>query len=408
MKNSASFCLTLLASVCITTLSGQIVFQDRGKQCPAEIRGAYYQQALQVRKKYEGKNIRIKRFDILEAGQNTYLFPDGMFDVYEWVDSQWVNRYKGPFGGYNYDSKKFVWQDRIFSFGGYGFWHLHGQLIEFDFHEGGWEILPFSKDLPYGIGIPLGDSLRVLCEKPYIIDLNNKSIHKDNELAPNDYWVWPQDVTQRHATNRHVFHFTDHSMVRQPGLPWAIRMIRHHNGKQFERSGPLHAFNIHGFHRPKTQRSFYYLYKDSLIVSLMDEVILRADAKEEMEKFAPIESDGTNSRLPLLAISLLLMLPVAWFLYRNKFQKQPEAQENGSTDPYLEKLLELDMDTLDIPSMDRLLEIDHIKSDATLRYRRSKSIQKINQAYISSKGHPLVHRIRNPEDRRSFVYEIRR
>lgn len=408
MKNSASFWFTLLTSVCTNISSGQIVFQDNGKQCPAEIRSNYYQQALHIQKKYEDKNIRIKRLDILEAGQNAYLLPDGMFDVYKWVDSQWVNSYKGPFGGYNYDSKKFVWQDRIYSFGGYGFWHLHGQLIEFDFNEGGWEIIPFSKDLPYGIGVPLGDSLYVLCKKPYIIDLANKIIHKDNEQEHNDFWVWPQNVTQRHPTNRHVFHFSDLSMVLQPGLPWAIRMIRHRDGKQFERSGPFHAFNIDGFDRPKTQRSFYYLYKDSLIVSLMDEVVLMADAKEALEKFAPIETSAQNSRRPLVALALLLLVPAGWFLYRIKFKKQPDSQENGSPDPYLQKLLDLETDTLDIHSMDSLLEIDHIKSDATLRYRRSKAIQKINQAYASSHGHPLVHRIRNPEDRRSYVYEIRR
>ena len=407
MKNSASFWLTLLASVWINISSGQIVFQDHGKQCPAEIRGAYYQQALQVQKKYADKNIRIKRLDILETSQSTYLLPDGMFDVYEWVDSQWVNRYQGPFGGYNYDSKEFVWKDRIFSFGGYGFWHLHGQLIEFKFDEGGWEILPFTTELPYGIAIPLGDSLRVLRNEPYIIDLaNEKNIIGESDKA-HEVWDWSLNLKTQ-AMNRHAYQFTNHTIIRQPELPWVSWVVRHRDGQHFKRSSPIHAFHINEITQGEINNCFYYLYKDSLIVSLMDEVVLMGDFKEEIEKFAPIESDATNLRLLLMTLALLLLLPAGWFLYRNKFQKQPEAKENGSTDPYLEKLLELDVDTLDISSMDRLLEIDHIKSDATLRYRRSKAIQKINQAYASQKGYPLVHRIRNPEDRRSYVYEIRR
>jgi len=397
--------LLILFSICFQFLSGQVVFQDRGAQCPNETRENFYKKALEVTENYLGRNIVIKRFDILEAGDHVYLLPDGTFDVYEWVDSNWINRYEGIFGGYNYDSKKFVWKDRIFSFGGYGFWHLQGQLIEFKFDEGGWEILPFTSELPYGIGIPLGDSLRVLCNEPYIIDLANEKILIGESDKAHEVWDWSLNLKTQ-AMNRHAYQFTDHTIIRQPELPWVSWIVRHRDGQHFKRSSPIHAFHINEITQGEINNSFYYIYRDSLIVKLMDSVLLRADVNVELEKFAPIHSDSQNSKLPLLALSLLVLLPAGWFFYKNN--KKPEPQENGSPDPYLQKLLELENNTLDIPSMDCLLEIDHIKSDSTLRYRRSKAIQKINEAYAAQKGHPLVHRIRNPEDRRSYVYEIRR
>ncbi len=406
MSNSTSFWLLILFSMYLQCAWGQIVFQDRGAQCPKETREIFYKKALEVRKNYLDRNIYIKRFDILEVGEQVYLLPDGMFDVYEWVDGNWINRYEGVFGGYNYGSKKFVWKNRILSFGGYGFWHLHGQLIEFKFDEGGWEILPFTTELPYGIGIPLGDSLRVLCNEPYIIDLANEKILFEESNQAYDLWDWSLNIKTQ-AMSSHAYQFSDHTIIRQPELPWVFRVVRHWDGQHFERSSPIHSFHIDGFDTHKIRSSFYYLYKDSLQVTLMDSVYLRADALEELEKFAPIESDNQNSNLPLVALSLVLLLPAGWFFYK-KTQKQPESQETDSTDPFLHKLLELEADTLDIPGMDHLLEIDHIKSDSTLRYRRSKAIQKINEAHISCKGHPLVHRIRNPEDRRSYVYEIRK
>ena len=77
---------------------------------------------------------------------------------------------------YNFGSKKFVWGNRIYSFGGYGYWNYHGQLIVFDFDKNEWEILPITQELEYGIANLTEKGLAVSCENSYTIDLEKEQV----------------------------------------------------------------------------------------------------------------------------------------------------------------------------------------------------------------------------------------
>lgn len=61
------------------------------------------------------------------------------FDVLRWNGNAWINLYKGNASGFNCKAYFFVKDKKLYSFGTYGFWKNHSELLEFDFLTGGWE-----------------------------------------------------------------------------------------------------------------------------------------------------------------------------------------------------------------------------------------------------------------------------
>lgn len=52
------------------------------------------------------------------------------------------------FDGYNFGAFNFVYNDTIFSLGGYGYWQFNGMLRFYDESTKGWEVIPTNKTVP--------------------------------------------------------------------------------------------------------------------------------------------------------------------------------------------------------------------------------------------------------------------
>lgn len=90
---------------------------------------------------------------LIKSNTGLYVFIDGTGRIYKvknW-DKNWVNFTRidsTKFFGFNKGSQKFISQDTIFSFGGYGFWHFNGSLSYFTAKKE-WEMLPLNMEIPY-------------------------------------------------------------------------------------------------------------------------------------------------------------------------------------------------------------------------------------------------------------------
>ena len=48
---------------------------------------------------------------------------------------------------YNIDCKNFIYQNKLYSYGGYGFWKTNGNLRKFNDEDREWDIIPLNKEV---------------------------------------------------------------------------------------------------------------------------------------------------------------------------------------------------------------------------------------------------------------------
>jgi len=57
--------------------------------------------------------------------------------------------------------------------------------------------------------------------------------------------------------------------------------------------------------------------------------------------------------------------------------------------------------------LDRILGLEGVSQNETLRYRRAKIINEINEHYKVIRGELMIKRKKDPADKRRFLYRIR-
>lgn len=106
---------------------------------------------------------------ILKTPKGLFLCTSGSGRIYKMIaehDSlQLVRMDKTYFGGYNYESLFFNVDTTIFSYGGYGFWHINGDLRAFVPEIGEWDVKPTNIYIPRMIEFDKPDNFHYLDEK---------------------------------------------------------------------------------------------------------------------------------------------------------------------------------------------------------------------------------------------------
>lgn len=382
----------------------QVVFSDTGQETPAEVSTEMCRKAFLLQKNRAGAQ-KNHRLDILEIEDRKYLLPDGFFDVYEWRDGQWVNLYQGAHAGYNYGSRKYIIGNSIYSFGGHGFWNTHGQIIQFDWKTGDWNLLPFTKDLPIGLSYleSASQNLYVFSEKgefkisfkekkvtesktdlsiPLVLEMN---AHADVHAFETDSMVLfirsvPNMLIDKKTETVYIQEAIGNKMLRTMSFNYCVQI----RGQEFRITDPG------GGHTDTlTQEDIYQYFKGSEI---------------NTQKTA-------SNRFPLSkGIAILVGLGAFAFLYffrkrRNQTFSTPSVQTES---PVIEALILLQGQTLTTEQLDEILGIQHIVPNETQRHKRAQFIKQINQSTASQLGKALIHRIQDPQDGRRFLYEIAR
>jgi hypothetical protein len=399
--------IMVIALALTTTLNsyGQIVFRDSGEETPAEELMSMFDKASAVLKslELEGKTVRM---DIFEIEDKNYLLIDGFFHVMEWKDNDWYNLYKGNLHGYNNGALRFVFDNKIYSYGGYGFWHNHGQLIYFDWKFNEWEIVTVSKDFNQGIAFlsTQEEFLNVISlDGEFKVSLSENTIVETQKIRPS-----LKRVMDGISGNSNSFETEDYFLFLR-GKPSVL--INKSNNKAYMQIELAHKLM-------QKMRTMSYVHVRGNEFRIIDPSGT-ADTLTESKILAFFDVHITDSKEADTGFSLLYYITFAglifisiWFYFKkskgslqtNKEKTQAAPQSEEAT--IIAKLLAYADKSLTQEQLDEILEIQHIMSGETQRFKRAAIVKKINQQFELLKGTPIIRRVKDPKDNRRFIYEI--
>lgn len=101
------------------------------------------------------------------------------------------------FEGYNFGSFNFVYNDTIFSLGGYGFWQFNGTLRYFDQKTNEWSVLPSNKSIPIKLRLCSNIYYDTEDKKIYLMYLIPKKIELDNEIDDRTVYLQCLDLVTK-------------------------------------------------------------------------------------------------------------------------------------------------------------------------------------------------------------------
>ncbi len=371
----------------------QFIFRDTGKKTDSGEIKNMHKEFLKVRADLMKGNFNLYYCNVLEIGNDKYMFPDGHFNVYKWVDKQWNNLYKGVYFGYNFDSYKFIYRDNIYSYRGYGFWKSHGHVIHFTPASGEWELLKFTENLKDELAYVDEKGLHLIGENHQFIDFQNKTV---NNLP---------------AINLGLEIFKSRIRIQTLDLDNYYLILSKPIYIIHKKSKEVHTTNLNPFkslaYSIWDQRDIILLRQDTIIKINQNWTVRDTyDIKNQLQYFVKHKSNVNQFRIFYALPVFLILVFIFWF-----FRKKRKLVKNKTSNTIWENklipaLITFQYQTISAETLDDILDITHIKPPETLRYRRAQLIKEINQEYKNKIGHDLIIRVNDPEDGRRFKYII--
>ncbi len=380
----------------------QFVYHDQGVPVSIDSLDRLLISAQQIYDSLRAKRIEVSRADIVEISEKPYMLLDGTFDVYEWEGGKWENKYNNVFFGYNFKSTKFVYNNRIFSLGGYGFWRSHGELIEFIRSRGEWEIISNTVKMPYVKGYVYDDKLYMYAQDSiYTLDLKNKFrfISSKSSKLP----------IPEMSLKSNFYDFENYGLVYATGSDYIIE----------KRTGHLYKSDLNSFYKlPKSIVNGISIVRGDSILCYdrhLNEIEFY-DVKEEMKFFELQQVKEANSNLSIILLVVLICITavIGWIFwqYRSRMQNQiPETSDEAlsniyEVNPLFRKMEAYAGQQLSQETLDEIFEIKEIPSFETQRYKRALMIKELNEVYQQYYNIDIILRKKNIKDKRSFVYVI--
>jgi len=395
--------LLFAAIVFFTTyVKGQLVYHDAPPYQDEKTLRHVSEKALEVIDSIIHYGLNTRRADIFEIKNEQYLLVDGTFDVFHWESGRWHNLYEGIFYGYNFGSKKFIIDDKIYSFGGYGYWNKHGQIIQFLKDRGSWELVDMDQIPPYGIACSKNRDLTVFSsDSIFYVNIDRKTMVARPLIR--------KMVEKSDLPNRYTIELKNYTLIygRNP-----FYLIEKKNDSIFESNlspfkGILNAL----------KNGMIYVKGDSMFCYDRSFKLEGAyDAQSERDFFKPIKVvnnsilGGFSKWLIVLAAGLLIAF-IIYFATRKKHKPFLEEgilseAELDLEHPLIIKLQNFNGVGLSQDQLDEIFEINHILSPESKRFRRSQQIKEINQLYRISQQMDMITRVKDPTDKRKFIYQI--
>jgi hypothetical protein len=376
-------------------LSGQIIFQDANEQTDSQEMGLMFRKALLIADTLEKKYKKHYRMDIMYYGKDLIMFCDGHFDVFLWQDSIWKRLSKERKGGYNFGGKYFIWNNRIFSFGGYGYWHHHANLIEFSPRTGEWNLIELPQKLPCAPSHVTDYGLRILSDTCYQLDIQNNTIR-----------TCPQSFSSKLIIK------DLYKLSKMESAKWDFLLMKWQNlllNKQdntlyFSNQNTLEIFD-------KTLLDNYSLVQfknDSIIKWSPEGVMISAvDVRNLITYFKPLEINCHDTLLQkTLGICGILCFAGGLFFLWHKRSKKNLLKEKPWQNHNIPLIVNSVEKTMQANQLDVLLKIDDIAPVEYRKFKRARIIAEINEEYKIKLGKELIMRYKDPDDGRKFLYKI--
>lgn len=348
--------------------------------------------------------------------------------VLEWRQSEWVDLYKGYSAGFNCQAQFFVRQGILHSYGRYGYWRTHSEIMVFDPQAGGWENLQGKHMPPFyaGVGAYL-DGNRFLT-------LMGQHIHQSSGLfdyEPHGYYysfterTWYPLHSSVTVQPKH-FDWLDGRVFDLPKVG-----IQHFDYEAELGLLVLDKQNL-TLHFGKVA---YEKFDEFAIAMGIGNRLLVWDARGQETALdfsgpmpAPFKTIGQlelvthhgwfssltyTQRLVFYSIiALIFLVLLGWWMpvrRKNTTKIQDSALTELETDEVqlaLGMLLAHPASVLEVEAFDSLLQLDAIENVDYRRVRRSRLIKSLNEFAQETWGHDIVVRTKSPEDRRLMRYQL--
>ena len=382
----------------------QIYFKD---QLPysdsAELQNLYHQSLL-IQDSFYQSGTKTQLLEIFEVESGKYLVIDGRFNLFAWKKGIWVDISKSKYHGYNHMSKKFIFNNSIYSFGGYGFWREHGDLIKYDWDRNEWESVTLitNEDIGNNASFIHDHYLYVInpVSRNQHINQNNKhggiyqidlltrkvdvlSIDSKLDLLKFGMRIETQNY---YIPTRDPFHIID-----------KINM-------KFKLSDITYALNL----SKQSYKSLILIRGDSLTIQNTDTapniIQLNFDFIYKNAPF-PERSILKNYMSTLFGVIVVIFVLFGFIIYNKKVRSKKITP--SFIHPILDKIIVHSGKVLKQEEFDSILEIDQLISIDNQKTKRANIFKDVNSEYCKYYGIDLIKRIPDPSDRRKYLYQIK-
>lgn len=329
-------------------------------------------------------------FNIHNVADQLWMTVDGRFDVFEWRGSEWINIYEGTYHGYNFQSQKFTYNGRLFSYRGYGFWRRHGEIIEFLPEKGGWEIIPGTENLPYGVGYKLDSVYYIHAEECFEVEPITQTVR----TVPCRYSI------RGEVPSNDVYDFKDYILVTSNLNDGSQFPLIKKDGNQVYLSR-RHPFDE--LRNPKTNEALILIQGNEMTIMYSDSSTVKYSVEDELHYYN-LEPNTTDANYKWTWIVLCLVVLIMGFLtFRySRTRRSKVKSELG--------ILTLFNDhkgaVIDSDRLDQILSIDTITTNETRKHKRAALIREVNTLSKAQFGSDMITREKDPSDKRFYLYRI--
>ncbi len=381
----------------------QIYFKDQLPYSDSSELHNLYHQARSIQDSFYQSGTTNLLLDIFEVKSGKYLVIDGRFNLFAWRNGSWVDISKSKYHGYNFMSKKFTFNNSIYSFGGYGFWREHGDLIKYDWDRNEWETVTLLTNEDIGSNVSFIKDHYLFVINPvsrnqhinqnnkhgglYQIDLLTQKVEVLSIDSKLDLLKFGMRIeTQNYyIPNRDPFHIIDklNMKFKLSDITYALDL-----SKQSYKSLILirgDSLTIHNIDIAPNiiQLNFDFIYKNALF---------------------PERSILKNYMSTLFGGIVMIFVLFGFIIYNNKFRSKKTAP--SFVNPMVDKIIIHSGKVLKQEEFDSILEIDQIISIDNQKTKRSNIFKDVNSEYCKYYGIDLIKRIPDPSDRRKYLYHI--
>ena len=412
-KRFQVICCAILWIIASPVLTAQIHFQDRSPyQFNPDTLSLLVKESWNILDSLQQQGYIIKRMDILEMDGELFLLPDGLNQVFSRQDGKWRNLYNGLYLGYNYNSHKFTWNGRLYSFGGRGFWRQHGDLIAFNTKKGEWDLVMMEGYEHSGTGLAFTADSFLYVMQPVTYEqgfAGSKREYPSFRIHLGTYKNSPFshpriDQLDTLLANWKVFETEKYLFLHSPP-----GYLIDKNQLKISSGYPDLMENVYNF--ALKQDYFVHSFQDSLV--LMDRGGKRLfkcslDASS-LNPSIPLKKPvrPVQSGLLMIIAGILAMVSIALAMIYRKYAKVRRLTKGPAyKHSQIPFLLPYSGKSITADKLDELLAIQSIENQETLRFRRATLINEINLETKRLTGKKLIQRFKDPEDKRRFLYRI--
>jgi hypothetical protein len=337
---------------------------------------------------------------------------------------------------YNIECNNFLYKNRLYSYGGYGFWKLNGLLRSYNFSDNEWDIVPANKEIVSN-GYNWVDHKDGKLYVPFQLLINAGVKGLENNTDERKYDSYSLDLNLMEWKKLGSLSFQARKLVQENII--INTFLTTDNGFLFIINDVVYYFDfIHNsiFKSKNTEFNQYLLRRspNEDIYYYNDSLYKYANNSKGFDQRALLMTDFTKLDFPiwgldnnyyyLVALIFILAIIMTFFIWLyNKMVKKKIQQSNlkilktkSIGQAFIGSELSLIQLLLEAASKDMHVEINQInhvlgikdKNIGLQKKVRSDVINTINEKYaiIVNADIPLISSIRKEEDKRFYEYFI--